>query len=91
MSPTLGVWLKEGDKNSMFFEGWQCFNRRYNHLGVVEVDGSFSEEDLEVRDQVVHFYMVLYQEMEGWRHMVDGWGFATIGESNSLFGIRFSF
>lgn len=48
------------------------FHRRYNHLGVMEVDVSFSEE---VRDQVVHFYMVLYQEMEGWRHMVDGWGF----------------
>lgn len=55
------------------------------------MDGLFSEEDLEVRDQVVHFYMVLYQEMEGWRRMVDGLGFATIGESNSLFGINFSF
>lgn len=75
----------------MFFQRMAISYRSYNHLGVVEVDGLFSEEDLEVRDQVVHFYMVLYQEMEGWRRMVDGLGFATIWESNSLFGINFSF
>jgi len=56
--------LKEGYNNTGFFHGMENSHGRHNNLGLLEVDGSAYEEDLEV-DQVVHFYGTLYQETEG--------------------------
>lgn len=52
---------------------------RHNNLGLLEVDGSAYEEDLEV-DHVVHFYGTLYQETEGWSPTVDGLEFNALGK-----------
>jgi hypothetical protein len=71
------VWLKEGDNNTRFF---QNSHRRANHIGSLEVDGTFFEDDLEVRDQVVHLCKSLYQEMEVWRPLVLGLDFSSIGK-----------
>lgn len=48
-------------------------------MGLLEVDGSAYEEDLEV-DHVVHFYGTLYQETEGWSPTVDGLEFNALGK-----------
>ena len=71
------VWLKEGDSNTRFF---QNSHRRASHIGSLEVDGTFFEDDLEVRDQVVHLCKSLYQEMEVWRPSVLGLDFSSIGK-----------
>ncbi|XP_030963792.1 uncharacterized protein LOC115984952 [Quercus lobata] len=66
------LWLKEGDKNKIFFHKVANSRRRFNHLSFVEVDGVIYEEESEVAVQVVNFYKNLYQESEEWRPFVEG-------------------
>ena len=64
--------IKEGDNNTKFFHKVANSRKRYNYLNMLEVDGVIYEEDLEVADQVVHFYKKLYTETEEWRPFVEG-------------------
>ncbi len=59
-------------------------NRRRNYIGGLEVEGVFSEEEDEMRDNVVQFYESLYSESEEWRPQIDGLPFSSIGEAKKL-------
>ena len=65
------LWLKEGDNNTKFFHKMANSHRRYNYMENLEVDGVVYEEIQDIRNQVVHFYELLYQENEGWRPKFD--------------------
>ena len=71
--------IKEGDNNTKFFHKIANSHRRYNYLGILEVDGVIYEELSEVIAEVVWFYKNLYQEIEEWRPFVEGLEFEQIG------------
>ena len=71
--------IKEGDNNTKFFHKIANSYRRYNYLGILEVDGVIYEELSEVIAEVVWFYKNLYQEIEEWRPFVEGLEFEQIG------------
>ena len=57
--------IKEDDYHIKFFHKMANLHRRYNHLGILEVDGVYEEES-EVASLIVQFYRKLYQETEVW-------------------------
>ena len=71
---------KEGDNNTKFFHKMANARRRYNHLGILEVNGVLHEEETEVASQIVRFYQKLYQETKVWRPREEGLDFEQIGE-----------
>ena len=76
--------MKEGDNNTRFFHRLASFHRRANQINNIEVDGVVYEDEMEVRSQVVHFYQVLYQEIEMRRPSMDGLDFSCIEEDERL-------
>jgi hypothetical protein len=74
------LWLKEGDNNTKFFHKVANSNRRRNHIGGLEVDGVYYEEEAKIRDHVVQFYENMFCKTEDWRPQVDGLPFASISE-----------
>ena len=76
--------MKEGDNNTRFFHRLANFHRRANQINNIEVDGVVYEDEMEVRSQVVHFYQVLYQEIEMRHPSMDGLDFSYIEEDEKL-------
>ena len=74
------LWLKEGDNNTKYFHKVANSNRRRNHIGGLDVDGIYYEEEAEMREHVVQFYETMFCETEDWRPQVDGSSFASISE-----------
>ena len=56
---------------TQFFHKMANSHRRCNYMENLEVDGVVYEEIQDIRNQVVHFYELLYQENEGWRPKFD--------------------
>ena len=84
------LWLWEGDNNTKFFHKMANSHKQRNYIKCIEVEGTRFDEELDIRDQIVHFYTSLYQENEDWHPDVDGLSFATIGaEANSRLERRF--
>ena len=71
--------IKEGDNNTKFFHKMANVRGRYNHLGILEVNGVLYEEESKEVSQIVQFYKKLYQETKVWRPMVEGLEFEQIG------------
>ena len=78
------LFVKEGDNNTRFFHRLANFHRRANQINNIEVDGVVYEDEMEVRSQVVHFYQVLYQEIEMRHPSMDGLDFSYIEEDEKL-------
>lgn len=45
--------IKEGDNNTKFYRKMANIRRRYNYLGILEVDGVLYKEEFEVASQIV--------------------------------------
>lgn len=56
----LEIEIEEGDSNTNFFHKMANVHRRYNHVGILEVDGVLYEEESEVASQTIKFYQKLY-------------------------------
>jgi hypothetical protein len=72
--------LKEGDKNTKFFQRVANSNRRNNIVKSLPVNGSFSTDSTKIRDHIVKFYMQLYSVQYSWRPKMNGLSFQAIGE-----------
>jgi len=78
------LWLKEGDNNNKFFHRVANSHRRYNHVGVLRINGALSSDPMEIKDHIVNNYDSLYSEQSSWRPMVDGISFSSIDADECL-------
>jgi hypothetical protein len=78
------LWLKEGDNNAKFFHRVAKSHRRYNHVGVLRINGALSSDPVEIKDHIVNYYDSLYTEQNSWRPRVDGISFSSIDADECL-------
>ena len=60
-------WLKQGDKNTKYFQLMATSHKRFNTIDKLEVEGVIISESEEIMNEVVSFYQKLYKESEQWR------------------------
>ncbi|KAG5599567.1 hypothetical protein H5410_030937 [Solanum commersonii] len=65
------LWLKEGDKNTRFFQRLATAHRRYNTIDRLAVRGEEMQELDEIKSAMIEFYSNLYTENEPWRPTFD--------------------
>jgi hypothetical protein len=78
------LWLKEGDNNTKFFHRMANSHRRYNHVGVLRINGALSSDPVVIKDHIVNYYDSLYTEQSSWRPRVDGISFSSIDADECL-------
>jgi hypothetical protein len=78
------LWLKEGDNNTKFFHRVANSHQRYNHVGVLRINGALSCDPGEIKDHIVNYYDSLYAEQSSWRPRVDGIYFSSIDADECL-------
>ncbi|XP_075079926.1 uncharacterized protein LOC142165225 [Nicotiana tabacum] len=58
------LWLKEGDKNTKFFQRTANAHNRYNNIDQLVANGVTLEDPLAIKEEVVRFYQQLFTESE---------------------------
>jgi hypothetical protein len=53
-------------------------HQRYNHVGVLRINGAMSTDSVEIKDHIVNYYYTLYTEQNSWRPRVDEISFSSI-------------
>lgn len=61
------LWLKQGDRNTKFFQRTANAHRRYNHIDQLEVDGEIVKEPVDIKREILSFYQKPYTVTEEWR------------------------
>lgn len=61
------LWIKQGDKNTKFFQRIANAHKRTNHIDKLVVEGDELTEATDIKREVVLFYKKLYCETENWR------------------------
>uniref|UniRef100_A0A0V0IG31 Putative ovule protein n=1 Tax=Solanum chacoense TaxID=4108 RepID=A0A0V0IG31_SOLCH len=72
------LWLKQGDKNTRFFQRQATAHRKYNTIDRLVVRGVEIQEPTEVKEAMIDFYAQLYSETESWRPSFDFVGCPTV-------------
>lgn len=60
-------WIKNGDKNTMFFHRMATAHKRNNTIESLMINGELSSDPVVIRTAIVDFYQILYKETESWR------------------------
>ncbi|OIT39647.1 putative acyl-activating enzyme 19 [Nicotiana attenuata] len=61
------LWLKQGDRNTIFFHRMANAHRRNNTIDKLEVNGVTVENPETIKGEILSFYQKLYTETEEWR------------------------
>ncbi|XP_075099232.1 uncharacterized protein LOC142176070 [Nicotiana tabacum] len=61
------LWLKEGDRNTKYFQKVANSHRRYNCIDRLQVGEDIIEEKEQIKRVILDFYQALYSENETWR------------------------
>lgn len=84
-------WLKEGDKNMKYFHKMASHRKNSNDLYGLNINGSWSQDQVEIRKEVEDYYSNLYREDQFVRLGLNGMIFDRISEVNkSMLERRFS-
>ncbi|KAG5631499.1 hypothetical protein H5410_003216 [Solanum commersonii] len=76
------LWLKEGDRNTKFFQRVANANRRYNRIDKLLVEEEIIEDKELIKEEILSFYQSLYTEEENSRPTTsfEGMGCLTTDE-----------
>ncbi|XP_019236623.1 PREDICTED: uncharacterized protein LOC109216861 [Nicotiana attenuata] len=58
------LWLKEGDRNTKYFQRIANSNRSYNHIDRLQVGKDIIKDKEQVKEAILDFYQELYTENE---------------------------
>jgi len=72
------LWLKEGDKNTKFFQKIANSHRRGNCIDKLKVGTEIIEDKHRIKQETVDFYESLYTEPEQWRPSANFEGIPSI-------------
>lgn len=75
--------LKEGDRNTKYFQKIANSNKRYNHISKLKIGNEVIEEKEHIRKEILDFYGKLYTENEHWRPTTNFENLSTITEEDS--------
>lgn len=78
------LWLKEGDKNSIFFQRTANCYKRCSNIDKLNINGSIITEPAEIRAAITNFYQELYTETSQRPHFNPGIQPMISEEDNAL-------
>ena len=61
------TWLKEGDRNTGFFQRLANAHRRRNYITSISINGRKLEKEAEIKDGLVAAFQHLFSDQGGWR------------------------
>ncbi|WMV55749.1 hypothetical protein MTR67_049134 [Solanum verrucosum] len=61
------LWIKQGDKNTKFFQRMANAHKRFNHIDKLVVEDQELVDPIEIKTEIISFYRKLYKESENWR------------------------
>lgn len=77
-------WLKQGDKNTKFFDRVATSHKRYNSIESLLVDGCNTNDPSVIKETIKSFYQNLYTEPEEWRPELQLQGITTISVEEQI-------
>lgn len=72
------LWLKEGDRNTKYFQKIANSNRRSNCIDKLLVDYVVIEDKETIKKETLEFFEGVYTELEEWRPTIMFEGIASI-------------
>ncbi|KAG5611511.1 hypothetical protein H5410_022792 [Solanum commersonii] len=61
------LWIKQGDKNTKFFQRMANAHKRFNHIDKLVVGDQELVDPIDIKTEIIYFYRKLYKESENWR------------------------
>lgn len=61
------LWLKEGYRNTRYFQTMANSHRRYNSIDKLKIDNKITEDKEVINEEILNYYQNLYKESEEWR------------------------
>ncbi|WMV43150.1 hypothetical protein MTR67_036535 [Solanum verrucosum] len=61
------LWLKEGDRNTRYYQYIASSHERNNNIDKVRLDTGLTEDKAVIKEEILNFYQNLYTENEAWR------------------------
>ena len=77
------IWLKEGDKNALFFHRIANSHRRGNHITKMKINEVWVKEEDEMKQGIMEAFKSLLSDTGGWRANLDGLNFQRINEAEA--------
>jgi hypothetical protein len=78
------LWLREGDKNTIFFHRLANSHRRNNSISSLLIEGELSTDLEVISNCITQFYTNLFLEGEGWLPLLDGLEFSNISSVDAV-------
>ncbi|KAG5618937.1 hypothetical protein H5410_018761 [Solanum commersonii] len=72
------LWLKEGDKNTKYFQKVANGHRRNNTIDKLKIGEVIVDDKVAIKEEILRFYQQLYTENEPWRPTVSFENMASI-------------
>ena len=84
------IWLKEGHRNTRFFQRMANSHRRRNNIDRIRIGGDWLNGEENIKIGIVNAYKNLLSDLGGWRASPESLVFSRL-EDNATTGLEVSF